>query len=99
MVEQKDKTGLGTDSGLGIVRSADIQRLAYEFWQKRGCPFGTPEVDWFRAEHECRERHRNFSEQSAILAAAKTVGSALGSATARVSSLTGLQPTTKASQA
>ena len=29
-----------------------IAVLAYEFWQQRGCPNGTPEQDWFRAEHE-----------------------------------------------
>jgi hypothetical protein len=26
--------------------------LAYKFWQTRGCPEGTPEEDWFRAEQE-----------------------------------------------
>jgi hypothetical protein len=29
-----------------------IAVLAYEFWQQRGCPHGTPEQDWFRAERE-----------------------------------------------
>lgn len=24
--------------------------LAYYFWQERGCPIGSPEEDWFRAE-------------------------------------------------
>ncbi len=24
--------------------------LAYRFWQERGCPIGSPEEDWFRAE-------------------------------------------------
>jgi hypothetical protein len=24
--------------------------LAYHFWQERGCPIGSPEEDWFRAE-------------------------------------------------
>ncbi len=27
-----------------------IARLAYDFWVKRGRPFGSPEVDWFAAE-------------------------------------------------
>lgn len=26
-----------------------IEILAYEFWIERGCPFGSPEVDWYRA--------------------------------------------------
>ncbi len=27
-----------------------IARLAYSFWQERGCPIGSPEQDWFLAE-------------------------------------------------
>jgi hypothetical protein len=30
----------------------DIARLAYSFWQARGCQGGSPEEDWFRAERE-----------------------------------------------
>ncbi len=29
-----------------------IAALAYQFWQERGCPEGTSEEDWFRAERE-----------------------------------------------
>ena len=29
-----------------------IAALAYEFWRARGCPEGTSEEDWFRAEQE-----------------------------------------------
>ena len=29
-----------------------IAILAYQFWQERGCPLGSPEQDWFRAERE-----------------------------------------------
>lgn len=28
-----------------------IANLAYKLWQQRGCPEGTPEEDWSRAEH------------------------------------------------
>ena len=30
----------------------EIQARAYELWQQRGCPMGSPEVDWFAAETE-----------------------------------------------
>jgi hypothetical protein len=30
----------------------EIAALAHQFWQARGCPNGTPEEDWFRAEQE-----------------------------------------------
>ena len=26
------------------------EQLAYELWERRGCPLGSPEVDWFAAE-------------------------------------------------
>jgi hypothetical protein len=29
-----------------------VEVLAYEFWLARGCPIGSPEVDWFHAEEE-----------------------------------------------
>jgi hypothetical protein len=27
-----------------------VRELAYSYWQERGCPNGSPEEDWFRAE-------------------------------------------------
>ena len=38
-----------------VVMSGQIAALAYAMWQERGCPEGTPEEDWFRAEGELRE--------------------------------------------
>lgn len=31
---------------------ANIARLAYVYWLARGCPIGSPEEDWFRAEQD-----------------------------------------------
>jgi len=31
-----------------------VQQLAYQHWEKRGRPFGSPEVDWFVAEEALR---------------------------------------------
>lgn len=28
----------------------EVRRLAYEYWLARGCPDGSAEEDWFRAE-------------------------------------------------
>jgi Protein of unknown function (DUF2934) len=33
-----------------------ISALAYELWIQRGCPLGSPEVDWFRAEEELKRQ-------------------------------------------
>jgi len=34
----------------------EITHLALQLWIERGCPIGTPEEDWFRAEAEVRSR-------------------------------------------
>jgi Protein of unknown function (DUF2934) len=31
-----------------------IEALAYTLWQRRGCPRGSPEVDWLKAERTLR---------------------------------------------
>jgi hypothetical protein len=36
----------------------ETQRLAYQFWLERGCPIGSPEQDWFRAEEELRRERK-----------------------------------------
>jgi Protein of unknown function (DUF2934) len=32
----------------------DIAVLAYHLWMKRGCPIGSPDDDWFRAEADLK---------------------------------------------
>jgi hypothetical protein len=34
------------------VSDTEIAALAYTLWQGRGCPIGSPDEDWFRAEAE-----------------------------------------------
>ena len=39
----------------------EIAELAYQLWVKRGCPDGSPDEDWLRAEEELlhqRASHR-----------------------------------------
>jgi hypothetical protein len=31
-----------------------IQLVAYQLWMDRGCPIGSPEIDWLEAERTCR---------------------------------------------
>lgn len=35
---------------LGEDRHELVSKLAYKLWERRGCPFGSSEVDWFAAE-------------------------------------------------
>ena len=36
-----------------------MAKLAYEFWELRGCPLGSPEVDWRAAEQALQASHTN----------------------------------------
>lgn len=33
-----------------------IALLAYSYWEARGCPHGSPEEDWLRAESDLRQK-------------------------------------------
>jgi hypothetical protein len=35
--------------GLATFGHREIETLAYDLWQARGCPHGSPEEDWHRA--------------------------------------------------
>jgi Protein of unknown function (DUF2934) len=60
-MEKEWKTTTGREGGITTTALTDVSEpenqqeiaaLAYEFWQARGCPEGTPEEDWYRAEQE-----------------------------------------------
>lgn len=42
----------------GDPKPDEVASLAYEYWQQRGGPIGTPEEDWFRAEEEIKLRQQ-----------------------------------------
>ena len=65
------------------------KRAAFFLWEQRGCPFGTPEVDWFRAEEEMRAQTEQPSGRPPLTSAAETVGSALGKVAGLAASLVG----------
>jgi hypothetical protein len=56
-----------------------IRLKAYYFWEERGSPLGSPEVDWFRAEQELVVPGDQASAKDGIIAVAEAVGSAIGS--------------------
>lgn len=35
---------------------SDIAALAYQLWQARGCPLGSPEEDWLEAERHLKRQ-------------------------------------------
>lgn len=74
-VDQSPTTRVNAGAGAGIDQSAatrthagsgptaeEIGARAYRCWHERGCPEGSPEVDWQRAEEELRrERDKQRS--------------------------------------
>ncbi len=56
-----------------------LRFLAYQLWQARGCPFGSPDVDWFQAENQIRTDQEPPNPDTTIITVAKTIGSVLGS--------------------
>jgi Protein of unknown function (DUF2934) len=37
------------------VNETAIAALAYQLWQERGCPIGSDQGDWFRAEEDLKK--------------------------------------------
>jgi hypothetical protein len=48
---ERELIALGNDLG-----EQDIAAIAYELWQARGCPDGSPQEDWFQAVELLRSR-------------------------------------------
>jgi hypothetical protein len=44
------------EHGIAMFGHAEIEALAHELWQARGCPEGSPEEDWFHAAEQLRSR-------------------------------------------
>ena len=60
MPTKQASTRMAENEKLRSTASSDDQEatavLAHGLWIARGCPIGSPEVDWFRAEEELRKR-------------------------------------------
>jgi hypothetical protein len=51
-----------------------IALRAYQSWEERGRPWGTPDIDWFRAEHDLL----SSESESTLSKVAREVGSVVG---------------------
>jgi hypothetical protein len=49
-----DTTTRVPPDSIKTVKDDQIAARAHELWQERGCPVGSPDADWFRAEEELR---------------------------------------------
>jgi hypothetical protein len=53
--QQQSELQAGTEQppqlqAINNIQQQAVANLAYELWQQRGCPEGSPEEDWNRAE-------------------------------------------------
>jgi ribonuclease I len=48
-------------TSMGASMPDEIARLAFHKWQKRGCPFGDGQRDWFDAEAELKSRRAGIA--------------------------------------
>ena len=48
------------------LREQDIAALAYELWEARGCPEGSPEIDWFAALEKLKSRDLEEQADAAV---------------------------------
>lgn len=47
---EAETEGQRQQQGTNNIQQQAIADLAYELWQQRGCPVGSPEDDWNRAQ-------------------------------------------------
>ena len=47
------------EHGIATFGHTDIEALAYELWQARGCPEGSSHVDWLQAVEQLRSDARS----------------------------------------
>lgn len=59
----KTKTRIREDDAVDQREAPDfheqVANLAYALWQERGCPDGSPQEDWFRAEEQLQHVKRD----------------------------------------
>jgi Protein of unknown function (DUF2934) len=56
----------GSEERSAEVSKEEIASYAYRCWQERGCPEGSAEADWYRAERELRERRPAGKSSAAV---------------------------------
>lgn len=59
MSEDREVTG---NTLFGNPTHEELSKAAYRCWEERGCPHGSPEIDWQRAEEEFKDRAHQLAD-------------------------------------
>ena len=64
----KQSVSVDVSHGSGASHGAheEIALLAHGLWQARGCPYGSPDKDWFQADQEFRTRELRAVSQESV---------------------------------
>jgi hypothetical protein len=60
-----DRHSIDLSEHSASLTESEISARAYRCWHERGCPDGSPEVDWDRAERELQEERRTGKAEAA----------------------------------
>ena|SRR5690348_6566201 len=53
--QETRSAGVGDGATDSAMLPERVQLIAYQLWIDRGCPIGSPEIDWMEAESICRK--------------------------------------------
>jgi hypothetical protein len=65
LAEQDPSERLELPSVSHTFTDEEIAARAFECWQDRGCPVGSPEIDWEEAQRDLRARQRGSKSTAA----------------------------------
>jgi hypothetical protein len=63
--ETRKTVGSQANRTVGNPDHDAVGKLAHELWQKRGCPVGSPQEDWFQAERALNGRKESSDSTTA----------------------------------
>ncbi len=55
--QHTNKTKVVNNSEVPVGRQM-VEAMAYQFWLQRGCPIGSDQQDWYRAEAELKDKNQ-----------------------------------------
>ena len=64
-MDEKPECNKDVNAGCEPLQTEQMEVLAHALWVERGCPIGSPEVDWFEAERRLTGLEKSTKVQTA----------------------------------